>query len=109
MIPFNELNDGILIIQGAIDNKNFTDDIKNIYIFLENKLTDIFYDIYKNDIEDKTLAQPQYKEIILKMLKKNGVNAIFIVDEPANEGYYIDVCDEILKDRFANDIVAAIY
>jgi len=83
--------------------------IDELYIFLENVLSTVFYDIYKNDIENKTISEEVYKSVLFKMLTESNTKRILILDNSDNIDYNFDLNDINIKQYFIDEIVKIIF
>jgi len=99
-------NNGSLYIEG--ESFNFDEDIKNLYIFLENEISLFFHDIYNDNIVNKKLTRSEYVDIINTMFQKNDIQFIFLV---ANDEiiYYIDVSNIDLLYIFSEEIADSVF
>jgi Cdc6-like AAA superfamily ATPase len=86
-----------------------TIELKELYIFLENILSAFFYDIYKQDIENKTVSKTKYKTALSKMLDESGTRYIIILDKLDNIDYYFDLDNQDFKSQFIDEILKTIF
>lgn len=101
-----ELENGTMLITGPISDTNSAEEL---YIFLEHILTSYFYDIYKNEIENKSLTYIEYYTILNQLIKKNNITRFFLLDSNFNIGYNFDVSDDFLKSDFIDNLVLDIF
>lgn len=90
-----------MFIKQSFDTEQSTEDI---YIYLENILTNVFHDIYKEQIENRLISKQQYIDVIKSMMKTNCINYIFFIDNNENSSYYVQIDDDASLSIFAEEI-----